>query len=88
MFGEAPAGLGMMTLIFHLKEDRHTHTHTHLLSISVIYTGMCGMNNVDRMRMNETSEDVSGVSVRSKCVCSHLHKLIKGGLHSDAIEQK
>lgn len=42
---EAPAGLGMMTLIFHLKEDGHN-----LLSTSVIYTGMCGMNKRDRKR--------------------------------------
>lgn len=42
---EAPAGLGMMTLIFHLKEDGHN-----LLSTSVIYTGMCGMNKSDRER--------------------------------------
>lgn len=42
---EAPAGLGMMTMIFHLKEDGRN-----LLSKSVIYTGMCGMNKRDRKR--------------------------------------
>jgi len=32
-----------------------TNTHTHLLSTSVIYTGMCGMNKGDRKRKNERS---------------------------------
>lgn len=48
---EAPAGLGMMTLIFHLQQDGHD-----LLSSSVIYTGMCGMNKRDGKRDHWNTE--------------------------------